>query len=162
MQKNPGFMVLYTFIKDALLSKNGIVKVYWDKSEREERETYLDQPTMPSIMAADPDVGGHRAYRAQGRDGEITHDVTLVERKNYGCAKAVGVPPEEFGISPRRPHHQGLTYCFHEVSNTEADLIDQGYDEPGQGAADAGSHDKEEQTARDTLTRVRIDARPTR
>ena len=29
---NPGFSVLYTWFKDALLEKNGIVKVYWDDS----------------------------------------------------------------------------------------------------------------------------------
>jgi hypothetical protein len=40
MQQNPGFMVLYTFIKDALLSKVGIVKVWWEEREEEERETY--------------------------------------------------------------------------------------------------------------------------
>jgi hypothetical protein len=55
MQKNPGFLILYTFIKDALLSKNGIVKVYWDETEREERETYLDQDDGAfAIMASDP------------------------------------------------------------------------------------------------------------
>jgi hypothetical protein len=42
MQNNPGFMVLYSFIKDALLSKVGIVKVWWEESEQEERETYYD------------------------------------------------------------------------------------------------------------------------
>lgn len=42
MQRNPGFMVLYSFIKDALLSKTGIVKVWWEANEREERETYYD------------------------------------------------------------------------------------------------------------------------
>jgi hypothetical protein len=42
MQQNPGFMVLYAFIKDALLSKTGIVKVFWDEQELEERETYFD------------------------------------------------------------------------------------------------------------------------
>ncbi len=42
MQQNPGFMVLYSFVKDALLSKVGIVKVWWDEEEREERETYYD------------------------------------------------------------------------------------------------------------------------
>ena len=42
MQNNPGFMVLYGFIKDALLSKVGIVKVWWDEREEEERETYYD------------------------------------------------------------------------------------------------------------------------
>lgn len=40
MQNNPGFMVLYSFIKDALLSKVGIVKVWWDEREEEQRETY--------------------------------------------------------------------------------------------------------------------------
>ncbi len=42
MQQNPGFMVLYSFIKDALLSKTGIVKVWWEEREEEERETYYD------------------------------------------------------------------------------------------------------------------------
>ena len=35
-------MVLYSFIKDALLSKVGIVKVWWEEREEESRETYYD------------------------------------------------------------------------------------------------------------------------
>src|SRR4051812_9244007 len=42
MQQNPGFLVLYSFIKDALLSKTGIVKVWWEEREEEQRETYYD------------------------------------------------------------------------------------------------------------------------
>jgi hypothetical protein len=42
MQNNPGFMVLYSFIKDACLSKVGIVKVWWEEREEEERESYYD------------------------------------------------------------------------------------------------------------------------
>jgi hypothetical protein len=33
---------LYSFIKDALLSKVGIVKIWWEEREQEERETYYD------------------------------------------------------------------------------------------------------------------------
>jgi len=44
MQQNPGFLVLYSFIKDALLSKVGVVKVWWECRDEVERETYLDQP----------------------------------------------------------------------------------------------------------------------
>jgi hypothetical protein len=40
MQANPGFLILYSFIKDALLSKVGVVKVWWEKEELRERETY--------------------------------------------------------------------------------------------------------------------------
>jgi hypothetical protein len=42
MQQNTGFMILYSFIKDALLSKVGIVKVWWEEREEETRETYYD------------------------------------------------------------------------------------------------------------------------
>ncbi len=42
MQQNPGFMILYSFIKDALLSKVGIVKVWWEERAEENRETYYD------------------------------------------------------------------------------------------------------------------------
>ncbi len=42
MQQNPGFMVIYSMIKDALLNKIGIVKVFWDEHEEEQRETYYD------------------------------------------------------------------------------------------------------------------------
>ena len=42
MQQNPGFLILYAFVKDALLSKVGIVKVWWEEREEEERETYYD------------------------------------------------------------------------------------------------------------------------
>lgn len=40
MQKNAGFMILYSLCKDALLSKNGIAKIFWEKKEEIERATY--------------------------------------------------------------------------------------------------------------------------
>lgn len=56
-QLNPGFMVIYSFIKDALLQKNGLVKVFWDEEEREERETYYDlTDDQLAFLAADPNV----------------------------------------------------------------------------------------------------------
>jgi len=37
---NDGFMLLYTFFKDALLQKNGIVKIHWDDTPKVTEETY--------------------------------------------------------------------------------------------------------------------------
>ena len=34
-------MILYSFLKDGLLQKNGFVKVFWEEYEQEEKETYL-------------------------------------------------------------------------------------------------------------------------
>ncbi|WP_235999378.1 portal protein [Bradyrhizobium uaiense] len=42
MQQNSGFMVLYSLLKDALLSKVGIVKVWWDEREEEQQDTFYD------------------------------------------------------------------------------------------------------------------------
>ena len=57
MQQNPGFLILYSFIKDALLSKVGIVKVWWEEHEEESRETYLDQPDDAfALLVANPDI----------------------------------------------------------------------------------------------------------
>lgn len=59
MQTNDGFQVLYHFAKDGLLSKTGIVKVWWDEKEQEERETYYglseDQFVMLSHAVAESD-----------------------------------------------------------------------------------------------------------
>jgi len=154
MQKNPGFMVLYTFMKDALLSKNGVIKVYWDKLEREERETYLDQADDAFMMlATQPDVEIAEHTQKKDEQGQITHDVTLVRRKGYGCAKAVAVPPEEFGITKRARTIADSTYCFHELNTlTEQDLIEQGFDEDQvKSLPSMGPNDKEETQARDTI-----------
>ena len=55
MNKNPGFLTLYSMMKDALLSKTGIVKVWWEAEEREERQTYYNLTDEQfAMIAADP------------------------------------------------------------------------------------------------------------
>jgi hypothetical protein len=74
MQQNPGFLVLYSFIKDALLSKVGIVKVWWEEREEEQRETYYglsdDQfaQLVQGVAASDGamKIVEHTAYNGQG------------------------------------------------------------------------------------------------
>ena len=39
-KQNSGFQLLYNFFKDALIEKNGFLKVYFDEQERVEHETY--------------------------------------------------------------------------------------------------------------------------
>ena len=73
MQQNAGFIVLYSFIKDALLSKVGIVKVWWETREEHERETYYDLDDAAfAIIAADHDVEivAHTERRGEWRSSE--------------------------------------------------------------------------------------------
>lgn len=51
-EQNPGFLILYSFIKDALLSKTGIVKVFWECEDHEERKTFYDLTDEQFAMIA--------------------------------------------------------------------------------------------------------------
>ena len=42
MHQNNGFMVMYSYIKDALLQKTGVVKLSWESKTEEVEETYND------------------------------------------------------------------------------------------------------------------------
>jgi hypothetical protein len=153
LQRNPGFLILYTFIKDALLSKTGIVKVWWETRTLEERETYYDLTDDAfAILAADPDIeiAAHTARPAlspppggQGSDptiapatageafpagGPLLHDVECVRAKEAAEARVEAVPPEEFGISRNARSLRDCDYCFHKILIQQAKLIAEGYD----------------------------------
>jgi hypothetical protein len=56
------------------------------------------------------------------------HDVKVVTRRNYQCAKVMGVPPEEFGIARNARSMRDSGYCFHEVLRREDELVAEGFD----------------------------------
>lgn len=166
LQQNPGFLVLYNFIKDALLSKNGFVKVFWDEHEEEERETYYDQPDDSFAIIAQAAQEGtieiieHTAHEMPGYESDPTgqapvpqlHDVTIVTTKKYECAKVEGVPPEEFGIGRNDRNIRDANYCYHQVFKTEAELVDQGFDKAQIRAIPSYTGvDNSESNARDTV-----------
>ena len=132
MQQNAGFLVLYSFIKDALLSKVGVVKVWWETREEAERETYFDLDDAAfAIISADPEVEivAHSVGEAKsGEAASLLHDVTVETRRSYQCARIEGVPPEEFGIARHARSIRDADYCFHDVLRSEGKLIAQGYD----------------------------------
>ena len=49
---NPGWEILYSWFTDALLSKNGIVKVWWEEYDEEEREEYrgLEEMELTALI----------------------------------------------------------------------------------------------------------------
>lgn len=170
--KNHGFLTLYTFLKDGLLQKNGVVKVWWETKEEEETETYLDLDddafalvqSDPSINIVEhtekPDVEAMQMAMANPDPNapppqpKMLHDITVQTKRNYGYARCEPVPPEEFGITRRaRSVHVGeADYCFHETRKTQAELIDQGYDSVQVDSLPAaGEEENEEEIARDTV-----------
>ena len=65
MEKNPGFEIFYVWFKDALLSKNGYVKAYYEEEKEVEEESYegLTDGQLNMLVQDDKvEVLEHTAY----------------------------------------------------------------------------------------------------
>ena len=96
---NPGWEILYSWFTDALLSKNGIVKVWWDEYEEEEREEYtaLDEMELSYLITDDAiEVIEHTQYEV---DLEPKHDIVIKRKKMGGRIMLENVPPSEILIA---------------------------------------------------------------
>ena len=93
MQQNPGFMILYSFIKDALLQKVGIVKVWWDEREEEQRETYYDMTDAQFALLAQDIQNSNGAmqmvaHTMRTQAGPVTVEVTKEARGEHDGSAA--------------------------------------------------------------------------
>jgi len=120
---NPGWEIMYSWFTDALLSKNGIVKVWWDEYEEEEREEYrnLDEAGLMSLLSEeDVEVVEHTPHQIEGEPPY--HDL-VIKRKNYdGRIKIENVPPSEFLISREAKDIQNARFVCHRVKKTLSEL----------------------------------------
>lgn len=135
MQENDGFLVLYSFIKDTLLSKTGYVKVWWEEDETAERETYYDQSDdafaliMQQVASSDDYQIVEHSINTDDATGITSHDVTIEQTKDASKVCVIGVPPEEVGIERGARSLRDCNYFYHDVRKTKDELIEQGYDE---------------------------------
>ena len=119
---NPGWEIMYSWFTDALLSKNGIVKVWWDEYTEEQREEYhnLDEMALMSLIS-DEEVEVVEHTESE-EDGQPYHDV-VIKRKSYdGKIKIENVPPSEFLISREAKDIQNARFVCHRVKKTLSEL----------------------------------------
>lgn len=156
MNENPGFLILYNFIKDALLSKNGIIKAWWEQVESVEKETYrnLDEAGY-SAIASDPEAEIIQQTPYTDEMGMARYDVVVRKAYTKGCFKAANVPPEEFGISSAAKDIPTSPYCYHKFQRSVSQLIQEGYNKDDvEGlptTSTRGQEDTEEGRSRDTF-----------
>ena len=153
MQRNDGFIVLYSFIKDCLLQKVGLVKVIPEEREKEERETYFGQSEdqFALITQEVQASGGKLTITEHTENDDGTHDVTVVGVTTKRDIKVYGVPPEEFGIERGARDIKNCNYLFHEPPATVGSLIEQGYEEAQVRRLSTDSRLNTENIARDTV-----------
>jgi len=138
-KENNGFLALYSAFKDALIQKNGILKVYWDDSAKTEREEYTrlsDDEFNDLVANLEVKVSNHSEYEEpitddQGKelDKVTLHDVVIHRTRLYGQVKIEPVPPEEFLISRRSKDINSANFVCHRTNKTRTELIEMGYDQ---------------------------------
>lgn len=135
MKQNPGFSIIYSWFKDALLQKNGIVKHYWDDTTEVTREEYknLTEEEFTVLLLDDGvEVTEHTANETEAvEEGMMpqptTHDVVVKRTRESGQVRIEPVPPEEFLINKYAKGIEDARFVGHRVKRTKSDLIAQGY-----------------------------------
>ena len=139
---NPGFKILHSAFKDALVRKCGIVKYWWDESVEVKAESFsmLDEQTM-MFLTQDPDIeiSAVREYPIPGMTEQnaaqgimtpppMMYDVEIKRRIKSGKVKIESLPPEEFLIDRRAKSIEDATFVGHRTMKTVSDLVAMGYD----------------------------------
>ena len=144
---NPGWEIMYSWFTDALLSKNGIVKVWWDETEEETREEYhgLTEPELTHLLtSSEVEVIAHTEIEEERRDNDdnilpvTLHDVVIKRRKKDGKIRVENVPPSEFLISRDSKTIPEARFVCHRSQKTLSDLR-QMYPEQSLDPEDLGS-----------------------
>jgi hypothetical protein len=140
-KQNNGFKILYDAFKDALISKTGVIKHFWEEKEEVHTETYtnLTEIEYQSILANDDyEVIEHTETVVQKAVTDdfgtlvspkvVEHDVKAKCYKGYGQVRVMAVPPEEFLVSRRAASLEDADFVCHRVKKSVSDLIAEGYD----------------------------------
>ena len=127
-QKNNGFMVFYDWIKDALLLKNGYVKVRVEKEKSQEDEKYqgLDQESLTLLMQNGGKIVAAEPYTDEF--GAEYFNVVIRKEAEYDCIKLEVLMPDSCRVSNS---HRGLSlddcnFFSHEEMKTISELREMG------------------------------------
>ena len=137
---NDGVLLMHNWFKDALLQKNGIVKVYWDEKIDVSKEKYqnLTQDEV-AMLLADPEVEVVNQKTTEVAPAGIdemgmiippifSYDVKLKKTKKTGKVIVENVPPEEFLISKKARTIADAPFVAHRRLATRSELTAMGFD----------------------------------
>jgi len=142
---NDGFMIMYNWFKDALLSKNGIVKYFWEEDTEKVTENYeyLNQMELQMLLQ-DENVEVKTQNMGLTNMGEPYIDISIVRSNKKGRVRIIVIPPEDFRIESNYDdlNLDNCPFCAHVTYKTKDELVAMGYkkslidDLPGYSDAD--------------------------
>jgi hypothetical protein len=134
MKDNNGFLVLHQFIKDALMQKNGFVKVFYENETTVTKESYTGlTPIEYDVLLGHKDVELVETTTTIHQEGEMEipfYDCKVRISRTKGKVNVISVPPEEFRCSSMHNSVDLSTARFtaHVYLKTKSELVADGYD----------------------------------
>ena len=157
---NNGWEIMYSWFHDALLQKNGIVKVWWDEYEEAKREEYHNLGEMEFqflIASNNVEVVEHTEVSGNEVQGTETYHDVVIKRMDYdGRVRIENVPPEEFLISREAKSIEDARFVCHRVRKTLSELRVM-YPDQDFGPEDLGSGDDDAYFSAERLARYEFD-----
>jgi hypothetical protein len=134
LNENDGFLLFYTAFKDALLTKTGVFKWWWETRETVREEAFegfapADFAAVQVRVAQDPGttLTGVKE-RADPATGLPLVDFTARYAETGGRARVQAVAPEDFTVARDTITLADATYCAMRSRPRAQDLIAEGYD----------------------------------
>ncbi len=133
--QNPGFRILHNWIKDALLFKMGVVKVYYEENEKIVDEEFEGlTPAQLAVLSDDDAIEIDQQESIEtgfDEDGEpiLVYNVKMKRRVPEPKICIDNVPPEEFLFNRRATDLESASFIGQRTQMTVSDLVEMGYDE---------------------------------
>jgi hypothetical protein len=127
---NNGYSMFYEAIKDALLQRNGIIKVWVDEtvqSESQQFESISSIELSMLVLNDDPNLQVEVTDSEENSDGTL--NVTLKVTQTTRKLRVSAVPPENFLFSVNHDsiYLDNIPFCAERDLVSRSDLIEAGY-----------------------------------
>jgi hypothetical protein len=161
-EDNKGFLIFYTWFKDALRNRLGFAKWWWEDIHEEQHEPfegvtlaeigYITNLLEQEVGVDEVEIEESAPY-IRSDDGEEVYDIMARYRSNDGRVRFDSVPPEEMIWSPEARAIDGAMLLGH-VRDVPADML-RAMDDLDQDIVEASAGDAQEGRLRSEPDNVR-------
>lgn len=165
---NPSFLNTYTWLKDGLLQKTGVIKVYWNETEETVKKTIegLSDDELTYVMQDESlEIVGHEEQVIQPEmldemlsiiPAVIAHTIQVETKETKGRIKVDPIPPDEFSINKGARSLEDASMTNHKCLYTISELREEGYDE--EIITSLVAHDEESDYSEEAVARRQNDS----
>lgn len=127
-EENPGFFNFSHVIKDALITRTGVWRMWWEDPQYDEQERDVNAIELQQLMQSGVEILDVESEEPDETAEAGIYSVRLRVMKHPGMAKYEPIPSEDFAVARDTVRLSDATYSAHRARPRMQDLIAQGYD----------------------------------